>query len=74
MTDSAFAHNLMTFLAVGTRGKASPTGTDLLSGGMPCYSTYHTVDDRLITVDAPELEFWQVTCDVTGKPARKDNH
>ncbi|MDF6445984.1 CoA transferase, partial [Escherichia coli] len=74
MTDSVFAHNLMAFFAVGTRGKASPAGTDLLNGGVPCYGVYRTADDRFMAVGALELKFWQVMCDVIGKPAWKDSH
>ncbi|MGN6140357.1 MAG: CaiB/BaiF CoA transferase family protein [Ralstonia sp.] len=74
MTDSVFAHNLMAFFAVGTRGKASTAGSDLLNGGVPCYGVYRTADDRFMAVGALELKFWQVMCDVIGKPAWKDKH
>ncbi|MCO5412610.1 CaiB/BaiF CoA transferase family protein [Ralstonia mojiangensis] len=74
MTDSVFAHNLMAFFAVGTRGKASPAGSDLLNGGVPCYGVYRTADDRFMAVGALELKFWQVMCDVIGKPEWKDRH
>ncbi|CAJ0740203.1 CaiB/BaiF CoA transferase family protein [Ralstonia mannitolilytica] len=74
MTDSVFAHNLMAFFAVGARGKASPAGTDLLNGGVPCYGVYRTADDRFMAVGALELKFWQTMCDVIGRPAWKDRH
>lgn len=74
MTDSVFAHNLMAFFAVGTRGKASPAGADLLNGGVPCYGVYRTADDRFMAVGALELKFWQTMCDVIGKPEWKDKH
>lgn len=74
MTDSVFAHNLMAFFAVGTRGKASPAGTDLLNGGVPCYGVYRTADDRFMAVGALELKFWQTMCDVIGRPEWKDRH
>jgi crotonobetainyl-CoA:carnitine CoA-transferase CaiB-like acyl-CoA transferase len=74
MTDSVFAHNLMAFFAVGTRGKASPAGTDLLNGGVPCYGVYRTSDDRFMAVGALELKFWQTMCEVLGKPEWKDRH
>lgn len=74
MTDSVFAHNLMAFFAVGTRGKASLAGADLLNGGVPCYGVYRTADDRFMAVGALELKFWQVMCDVIGKPEWKDKH
>nr|WP_311529755.1 CaiB/BaiF CoA-transferase family protein [uncultured Ralstonia sp.] len=74
MTDSVFAHNLMAFFAVGTRGKASAAGSDLLNGGVPCYGVYRTSDDRFMAVGALELKFWQAMCDVLGKPEWKDKH
>ncbi|WP_296225312.1 CaiB/BaiF CoA transferase family protein [Ralstonia sp. UBA689] len=74
MTDSVFAHNLMAFFAVGTRGQASRAGTDLLNGGVPCYGVYRTADDRFMAVGALELKFWQTMCDVLGKPEWKDKH
>ncbi|ANJ72568.1 CoA transferase [Ralstonia insidiosa] len=74
MTDSVFAHNLMAFFAVGTRGKASRAGGDLLNGGVPCYGVYRTSDDRFMAVGALELKFWQTMCDVLGKPEWKDKH
>ena len=74
MTDSVFAHNLMAFFAVGTRGKASPAGADLLNGGVPCYGVYRTADDRFMAVGALELKFWQTMCDVLGKPEWKGKH
>ena len=74
MTDSVFAHNLMAFFAVGTRGKASAAGSDLLNGGEPCYGVYRTSDDRFMAVGALELKFWQAMCDVLGKPEWKDKH
>ncbi|ANH72732.1 coA-transferase III family protein [Ralstonia insidiosa] len=74
MTDSVFAHNLMAFFAVGTRGKTSRAGADLLNGGVPCYGVYRTSDDRFMAVGALELKFWQGMCDVLGKPEWKDKH
>ena len=74
MTDSVFAHNLMAFFAVGTRGKASAAGTDLLNGGVPCYGVYRTADDRFMAVGALELKFWQAMCEVLGKPEWKNKH
>ncbi|WP_426398736.1 CaiB/BaiF CoA transferase family protein [Ralstonia sp. R-29] len=74
MTDSVFAHNLMAFFAVGAHGKASPAGTDLLNGGVPCYGVYRTADDRFMAVGALELKFWQTMCDVLDKPEWKDRH
>ena len=74
MTDSVFAHNLMAFFAVGTRGKASAAGTDLLNVGVPCYGVYRTADDRFMAVGALELKFWQAMCEVLGKPEWKNKH
>lgn len=74
MTDSVFAHNLMAFFAVGTHGKASQAGADLLNGGVPCYGVYRTADSRFMAVGALELKFWQAMCDVIGKPEWKDKH
>ncbi|CAJ0781269.1 Acetyl-CoA:oxalate CoA-transferase [Ralstonia condita] len=74
MTDSVFAHNLMAFFAVGTRGQASRAGADLLNGGVPCYGVYRTADDRFMAVGALELKFWQTMCDVIDKPEWKDKH
>ncbi|GJI90201.1 CaiB/BaiF CoA transferase family protein [Duganella hordei] len=73
MTDAVLAHNLMPLVAVNNGAAAQP-GSDLLSGGVPCYNVYRTADGRYMAVGALELKFWQGCCDVLGRPDLKTRH
>ncbi len=68
MTDSVLAHTYFTMLRLNDAGRSAPRGTDLLSGGLPCYATYRCADGKYMAVGALEGKFWQLCCTVLGRP------
>ncbi|MDD2883744.1 MAG: CaiB/BaiF CoA-transferase family protein [Dechloromonas sp.] len=68
MTDSVLAHSYFAMLRLNEAGQSAPRGTDLLSGGLPCYATYRCADDRYMAVGALEGKFWQRCCQVLARP------
>ncbi|HEX2530148.1 MAG TPA: CaiB/BaiF CoA-transferase family protein [Burkholderiaceae bacterium] len=74
MTDTVFAHNIMPLVAVNNFGKPAEPGRDLLTGGVPCYNVYRTLDSRFMAVGALELKFWETCCDVLNRPDLKGEH
>lgn len=73
MTDAVLAHNIMPLVAVNNGGEAAPA-RDLLTGGVPCYNVYRTLDGRFMAVGALELKFWQLCCQVLGRPDLQTRH
>lgn len=69
MTDSVLAHSYFTMLRLSDAGRSAPRGTDVLSGGMPCYATYRCADGRFMAVGALEGKFWKRCCNVLEQPA-----
>jgi alpha-methylacyl-CoA racemase len=67
MTDVVFAHNIMAIAHVNESGDAAPPGSQLLTGGEPCYNIYRCADQRLLAVGALEAKFWQAFCHGLGK-------
>lgn len=49
-------------------------GEGILNGGMACYTTYRTADDKYISVGANETKFWAAFCDVIGTPELIADH
>ncbi len=68
MTDSVLAHTYFTMLRLNESGHSLPRGSDLLSGGLPCYGAYRCADGRHMAVGALEGKFWKVCCDVLDRP------
>ena len=68
MTDSVLAHSYFAMLRLHDAGHSAPRGTDLLSGGLPCYATYRCADGKYMAVGALEGKFWQRCCTVLGQP------
>ncbi len=68
MTDSVLAHTYFSMLRVNDAGQSAPRGTDLLSGGLPCYATYRCADGKHMAVGALEGKFWKTACEVLGHP------
>lgn len=68
MTDSVLAHTYFSMLRLNDAGRSAPRGTDLLSGGLPCYATYACSDGRYMAVGALEGKFWQACCKVLERP------
>jgi len=74
MTDGVFAHNIMPLVALNNFGRAAAPGKDLLTGGVPCYNVYRTLDGRFMAVGALELKFWEACCETLGRPDLKTRH
>ena len=68
MTDSVLAHTYFAMLHLNDTGKSAPRGSDLLSGGLPCYATYRCADGRYMAVGALEGKFWKTCCEVLAHP------
>jgi len=68
MTDCALALNSGPLAALNTYGQSIPPGSDVLTGGLPCYGTYETADGRHLAVGALEPKFWQAFCNAIGQP------
>lgn len=68
MTDSVLAHSYFTMLRLNDAGHSAPRGTDLLSGGLPCYATYRCADGKYMAVGALEGKFWKTCCAVLDHP------
>jgi len=68
MTDSVLAHTYFAMLHLNDAGKSAPRGSDLLSGGLPCYATYRCADGRYMAVGALEGKFWNTCCEVLAHP------
>lgn len=69
MTDSVLAHSYFTMLRLADAGQSAPRGTDLLSGGLPCYAAYRCADGKHMAVGALESKFWKTCCTVLERPA-----
>lgn len=68
MTDSVLAHSYFAMLRLNDAGRSAPRGTDLLSGGLPCYATYRCADGKAMAVGALEGKFWASCCATLGRP------
>ena len=69
MTDSVLAHTYFSMLRLNDAGHSLPRGSDLLSGGLPCYAAYRCADGRHMAVGALEGKFWKTCCALLGQPA-----
>ncbi|MDT0576019.1 CaiB/BaiF CoA-transferase family protein [Croceicoccus sp. F390] len=69
MTDAAMALNIASLSSKMMFGGDDPVpGRDILTGGLPCYRTYRTADDRYLAVGALEPKFWQAFCAAIDRP------
>ena len=68
MADAALAHNIFALHALTQWGRTLPRGEDLLTGGVPCYGVYATLDGRWLAVGALEDKFWQMLCATIERP------
>jgi alpha-methylacyl-CoA racemase len=71
MTDAVFAHAYSPLLATLIHGQPRPRGADDLSGALPGYGIYRTLDGRYLAVGALEPKFWEMFCDALGRPDLK---
>lgn len=69
MADAAMALNVSALSSKMIFGGRDPEpGRDILSGGLPCYTTYRTADGRHLAVGALEAKFWQAFCMAIERP------
>ncbi len=69
MADAAMALNVAALSSKMMFGGHDPVaGRDILSGGLPCYTTYRTADGRYLAVGALEPKFWQAFCTAIARP------
>ena len=68
MTEGALAHNAFALHALETTGRTPARGEDLLTGGVPCYGVYATLDGRHLAVGALEAKFWRALCEALERP------
>lgn len=68
MTDSVLAHTYFSMLRLNDAGTSAPRGSDLLSGGLPCYAVYRCADGQHMAVGALEGKFWALCCQVLARP------
>jgi crotonobetainyl-CoA:carnitine CoA-transferase CaiB-like acyl-CoA transferase len=68
MTEGALAHNIFALHAIETLGHTRARGSDLLTGGVPCYGVYATRDGRHVAVGALERKFWRALCEALERP------
>ena len=67
MADAVLAHQIFALGALEDSGRVAPRGTDLLTGGVPCYGVYGTKDARWLAVGALEAKFWRALCEALGR-------
>jgi crotonobetainyl-CoA:carnitine CoA-transferase CaiB-like acyl-CoA transferase len=68
MADASLAHNIFALHALNQWGRTLARGSDLLTGGVPCYGVYGTQDGRWLAVGALEDKFWQRLCATIDRP------
>ncbi|HSH43122.1 MAG TPA: CaiB/BaiF CoA-transferase family protein [Arenicellales bacterium] len=68
MTDCSLAHNVMPLMAFNDHGASAPRGEDFLTGGLPWYNVYATLDGRHVALGALEPKFWRAFCDEIERP------
>src|SRR2546423_1526833 len=66
----SMTHNAHRLAAHRLRGEPERT----LTGGLACYRTYETADDRFLTVTAVESKFWRRLCEVIGRLDLVERH
>ena len=68
MADAVLAHQIFLLGALEDEGAIAERGDDLLTGGVPCYGVYSTLDGRWLAVGALEAKFWSALCKALGRP------
>ncbi len=74
MADAVLAHAVFPLVGLLDQGHSPERGTQMLSGGLPCYNVYATSDSRHMAVGALEPKFWHTLCDALGCPELKAEH
>jgi len=68
MADAVLAHQIFLLGELEDEGSVAERGDDLLTGGVPCYGVYPTLDKRWLAVGALEAKFWSALCNALGRP------
>ena len=68
MADAVLAHQIFALGALEDSGSVAPRGSDVLTGGFPCYGVYETLDGRWLAVGALESKFWRLLCTTLARP------
>lgn len=74
MTHEVWRHQVIARASLAATGRSAPPGRDLLSGGVPCYGVYRTLDARALAVGALELKFWRALCNAISRPQWIEQH
>jgi alpha-methylacyl-CoA racemase len=68
MADAVLAHQIVALGTLEDAGDVPPRGEDLLTGGVPCYGVYETLDGGWLAVGALEPKFWRTLCGTLDRP------
>ena len=68
MADAVLAHQIFSLGELDDEGSVAERGDDLLTGGVPCYGVYPTLDGRWLAVGALETKFWNALCNALERP------
>jgi crotonobetainyl-CoA:carnitine CoA-transferase CaiB-like acyl-CoA transferase len=68
MTDGMVAFLPVALFFRKLMGSDPQRGNAILSHRYACYNTYETADGRHLSIGAVENRFWQVLCELLGKP------
>jgi crotonobetainyl-CoA:carnitine CoA-transferase CaiB-like acyl-CoA transferase len=68
LTDGAFALHSVALGPHFATGHVPGPGTEMLTGGHPCYQIYPCADGLSLTVGALEPHFWRNLCAAVGRP------
>jgi alpha-methylacyl-CoA racemase len=74
MTHQVKRHHVLAAATLAATGAVPRAGSDLLSGGAPCYAVYRTADGRHLALGALELKFWRRLCEALARPGWADRH
>jgi alpha-methylacyl-CoA racemase len=74
MTDGSFALLSVHLGDYFASGAVPAPERMLLNGGYPCYNVYVCSDGRHVTVGALEPQFFEVLCEVVGRPDLASTH
>ena len=74
MSDCTLAHSVTALMTRAETGSARRRGEDLLSGALPCYAIYATLDNRYMALAALEQKFWRIFCETVNRADLIDKH
>jgi len=74
MLDGLAANAAILQSTTAAMGQAPARGADILSGAMPFYSLYETLDGRFMALGALEFKFWERFCRAVDRPDLLNQH